>query len=91
MGGPEDKNVMLCTVLKAQATVLLYDQLTKEKEDLLLAADLGIISAGWPGKRAGRGECQMALARRKKFYPKVLQYIYSTLVDNGKPILPAQI
>jgi hypothetical protein len=33
----------------------------------------------------------MALARRKKFYPKVLQYIYSTLVDNGKPILPAQI
>jgi hypothetical protein len=45
MGGLEDKNVMLCTVLKAQATVLLYDQLTKEKEDLLHAADLGIISA----------------------------------------------
>jgi len=45
MCGWEDKNVLLCTVLKAQATVLLYDQLTEEQEDLLLAADLGIISA----------------------------------------------
>jgi len=197
MCGREDKNVLLCTVLKAQATVLLYDQLTEEQEDLLLVADLGIISAvshstpslayplnpqcalnlgvercwhqqtltlchgcklcgarargrgagqsgredeqclgatlagwgvqhervvnttlrvgshwargkgglgwmgrGWqelddeqgcPGKRVGPGDCQKALARRKYFYPQVLQYIYSTLVDNGKPILPVQI
>lgn len=185
MGGREDKNVMLCTVLKAKATVLLYDQLTKEQEDLLLAADLGIISrvshsspslayplnpqcaqnlgmeqcwhqqtltlchgcklcgarargrgagqsgredeqclgaaraggelypqggvalgqgegragmngqgltgAGWWAGVPGQKSWPWALPRRKYFYPQVLQYIYSTLVDNGKPILPAQI
>ncbi|CAK9869240.1 unnamed protein product [Sphagnum jensenii] len=58
MCGQEDKNVLLCTVLKAQATVLLYDQLTKEQEDLLLAADLGIISALCGARARGRGAGQ---------------------------------
>ncbi|KAH8958032.1 hypothetical protein BDL97_07G123300 [Sphagnum fallax] len=58
MCGREDKNVLLCTVLKAQATVLLYDQLTEEQEDLLLAADLGIISALCGTRARGRGAGQ---------------------------------